>query len=379
MGTFKIINQSGNDESTTVCTDFSILDPLCTLDKVFTVKEGDSLSLHYDFGYDLQVTPNTKVHFVLVDQNVDAKISPAGADKMNNQGWCNPYLADILSPGTFRLYAYDEYYNKATASIYLTVEAKAPTCLKEGEIDVPYVGLGCCPGLVADPLNWNKCTLIVPDGGNDGGNGSAMIDISRLSNGNYGFSINGIWELDNVSKDTIIARLKSSYCATDAQIVYAFSHLDTRVSVGGGCVPVPCQPPNGVQRKCNDATTIAVWNQVTCSYDTASCGTGKHCSNGNCIVDSTGCIPTTRKCVTPLNGKDTDGCTEHVNTACNPPAAKKYKCISGACKEDATGTYTTSTCNGACTPSAGSSSGTTVALLIVAGIAAAIILMKKEA
>lgn len=103
---------------------------------------------------------------------------------------------------------------------------------------------------------------------------------------------------------------------------------------------MPCSPPGGVQRKCNDANTIAVWNQVNCRYDTAPCGvgnrcengdcvpdtnptgcsppcsTGTHCENNNCIPDTTGCIPVARHCEQPLNGYDTDGCTRRVNNSC---------------------------------------------------------------
>lgn len=55
----------------------------------------------------------------------------------------------------------------------------------------------------------------------------------------------------------------------------------------------PCSPPGGVQRKCDDANTIAVWNQVNCRYDTAPCGAGNPCKNGNCVPDTipTGCSP----------------------------------------------------------------------------------------
>jgi len=47
--------------------------------------------------------------------------------------------------------------------------------------------------------------------------------------------------------------------------------------------PGDCQPPPGQpQRKCIDASTIAVWNVKTCQYDTAPCSTGV-CSDGNCV------------------------------------------------------------------------------------------------
>ncbi len=81
--------------------------------------------------------------------------------------------------------------------------------------------------------------------------------------------------------------------------------------------PIVCQPPNGVQRYCVDAHTIAVWNQVDCRYDTAPCGSGKLCENGYCVADA-GCVPVWR-CESPMTGYETDGCgNRRLNTACNP-------------------------------------------------------------
>lgn len=47
-------------------------------------------------------------------------------------------------------------------------------------------------------------------------------------------------------------------------------------------VPEECQPPNGVQRYCQDSQTICVWNQVQCKYDCAKCSTNC-CKNGDCV------------------------------------------------------------------------------------------------
>lgn len=317
MGKFKIINQSGGVESATVCTDFQILDPLCALDKTFTVKEGDRLSLYYDFGFDLQVPPNTKVHFILADQGVDAKISPAGADRMNNEGWLNPNLADVLLPGTFTIYAYDEYYKKGTTAIILTVEAPGSTCLKEGEFNFPYLGKACCPGL---ETGWDlKC---------------------KTSNG-----------------EPPATDIPAGYVFLTGNIYFKPKY---RTSLGQGILMWDAQTSTGFTRYASDSGNLYALAVAKESGLTE------------------GCVPTARKCVTPLNGKDTDGCTEHVNAACNPVGTKKYKCVSGTCKEDPTGTYVSHTCNGDCVPTADSGSETIVALIIAAGIAAAIILKKKE-
>lgn len=45
--------------------------------------------------------------------------------------------------------------------------------------------------------------------------------------------------------------------------------------------PKDYPPPGGVERKCLDEKTIAVWNQRANKYDSAICSTG-HCSNGYC-------------------------------------------------------------------------------------------------
>lgn len=78
--------------------------------------------------------------------------------------------------------------------------------------------------------------------------------------------------------------------------------------------PSVCQPPGGVQRYCQDASTICVWNQVDCTYNCSTCSTGA-CSNGNCV----------------------------------PPTSHKYRCINNVCtQDDVNGTFTEPTCGGTC-------------------------------
>lgn len=155
--------------------------------------------------------------------------------------------------------------------------------------------------------------------------------------------------------------------------------------------PETCQPPNGVQRYCIDANTIAVWNQIDCRYDTGWCSIGKHCAGGYCVADD-GCISSWR-CESPPSGYEIDGCgNRRLKTACSPttppppPATKKYKCVTGTCREDPTGTYLTPTCGGACSPAppppstapTENNTTTAIALVIAATIAAALILKKEK-
>jgi hypothetical protein len=124
MGNFYITNLTNGTQSTSVCNPYKIpWSPLCPYSQAYTVKQYDKLTLYYDFGFDLTVLPDTKVHYMCKELGRDLKISPAGADLMNTSGYCNPYLAEDLPAGNYSIYAYDEKYNVGTPYIILTVTA----------------------------------------------------------------------------------------------------------------------------------------------------------------------------------------------------------------------------------------------------------------
>lgn len=458
---FKIINKTTGKKSGEVCGTRGF----CLLDKEFTVKQGDELSLFYDFGFDLQVPPNTKVHFVLEDQKVDAKISPPGADRMNINGWVNPNLADVLLPGKFVIYAYDEYYLQETARIILTVESPlevtdiritdtfvsqyndldnpAPldtdvyifiytnllgdgeiqitdngilihtqtaikgsnnsgwkykfsttglhrlcakvvgnaseyctnilvhgaACLKEGEFNYPYIGKTCCPGL---KTGWDlRCTPIITPPEPPAGVPTGYVFLV----GNIYFKPNYRTPLGQgiLMWDAQTSTGFTRY-ASDSGDLYALA-----VAKEGGTTQ--CQPPDGVQRKCLDASTIGVWNGVDCKYDTAPCSTGR-CASGICLPADPGsdkyyaCSSGTCQQVSGTTGFKNDPTCQGKCPA--PQTDAYYDCVGGICKRV---TYETEhkndpTCGGVCIAPK-SDATTTAAILIAASIGAALLLKYK--
>lgn len=153
MGQFKIYNHTRGTESNFVCSEWD-----CLLNKSFTVKAGDQLSLYYE-QRTIALPRGTKVHFM--DNISKAELDVAsGTDLINDSGYVNPWWSTSWAGGKYELYAYDEFERAGTKIITLSVESLVTPpitppitpppgiiCLEEGEYNAPYIGADCCPGL----------------------------------------------------------------------------------------------------------------------------------------------------------------------------------------------------------------------------------------
>ena len=314
MGLFKINNTTDNTSSASVCNPYQFgWNLLCSYSTEYTVKQYDKLTLYYDFGFDPQVTPSTKVHYVCKELGRDLKISPAGADLMNSSGYCNPWLAEDLSAGNYSIYAYDEYHNLGTPIITLTVTGAAKPIVtihvtsnpSGADVKVNGTYIDSTPFDYTDPYGTTALTFTFDMSGYD------TVTISD----NY------------IKSQTVNANLVKT--------------------------AVVCKSPSGVDRKCEaDNKTMSIWNVVACKYDSMACSTG-HCTNGFCdtppVVTPTG-YDCTNCNLLVNNGKYTTSaaCT----TACKPGTVTPtgYDCTNCNLLVN-NGKYTTSAeCIAACKP-----------------------------
>lgn len=262
MGNFYIKDTTNNTQSDSVCNPYQLpWNLLCPHSTEFTVKQYDKLSLYYDFGFDLQVTPGTKVHFRCIELNRDLLITPPGADLMNTSGYCNPWLAEDLSAGNYSIYAYDEYHVAGTPIITLTVTTATKPIVtihvtsnpSGAGVKVNGTYIDTTPFDYTDPYGTTALTFTFDKSGYD------TVTIS----GNY------------IKSQTVNANLVKT--------------------------AVVCKPPLGVDRKCEaDNKTMSIWNVVACKYDSMACP--EHCTNGFCDSAPVS-TPTKYNCSGPPNYK----------------------------------------------------------------------------